>query len=117
MRAGALARRLSICTREDGLLVIDDDRLVVATRGASPEEKMFSPALSAGSGHADWFRDELPRFVREVRDRAVRGSNQREARCSVALIDGAYRSAACGGASLRVTEAQPAGARPSAARS
>lgn len=95
----ARARRNAVMAYGDeGALVVDDDRLVVAARGQSPEETLFPAALSAGSHHEDWFRALLPQFVAEVRDPEARGVNLREAAWCAALTAAAYRSDACGGA-------------------
>jgi predicted dehydrogenase len=95
-RAGS-RRNAVLVQGDEGVLTIDDDRLIVARRGSPPEQTTFSAPLSAGSHHEDWFRDLLPRFVAEVRDPVVRGGNLREAAWCVALTDAAYKSGAAGG--------------------
>jgi predicted dehydrogenase len=97
----AQARRNAILVvGDEGTLVLDDDRVVVARRGEAPDQTVFPSALSAGSHHDDWFRDLLPHFATEVRDPARRGANLREAGWCVALTAAAYRSAELGGALL-----------------
>jgi predicted dehydrogenase len=100
----AQARRNAILVvGDEGTLVLDDDRVVIARRGEAPQQTVFPSALSAGSHHDDWFRDLLPHFVEEVRDASVRGGNLREAAWCVALTAAAYRSAEMGGAEIALT--------------
>lgn len=97
------ARRNAIMVLGDeGVLAIDDDRLLMAGRGQEMEERRFPVALSTGSHHEDWFRALLPHFLAEVRDPSVRGANLREAAWCVTLTDAAYRSAADGGRAVEV---------------
>lgn len=105
-------RNVMIVYGDGGLLTIDDDRLVVASRGCEPEETRFPAALSAGSHHEDWFRALLPHFVAEVRDESRRGVNLREAAWCCALTDAAYRSAAEGGREMPVVRMDGQPSRP-----
>jgi predicted dehydrogenase len=99
----AAARRNAVMVHGgEGVLLLDDDRLVVVARGSRPEETLFPSALSAGSHHDDWFRAVFPQFVAEVRNPAARGANLREAAWCVTLIDAAYRSAEQGGRDVQL---------------
>ncbi len=99
----AARRNAAIVHGDQGVLLLDDDRLVVSARGGRPEETPFASALSAGSYHDDWFRALFPQFVAEIRDPAARGANLREAGWCVTLIDAAYRSAEEGGREVPLT--------------
>jgi predicted dehydrogenase len=89
----AKMRRNSIIVQGDkGTLLLDDDRLMLTTHDGQKEETLFETALSAGSHHADWFRNLLPDFIEEIRNPAKRGANLREAGWCVALTCAAYES-------------------------
>ena len=87
-----MRRNSAVIQGETGTLLLDDDRLMLTTHAGEREEIKFESALSAGSHHADWFRQLLPDFLAEIRDPAKRGVNFREAGWCVGLTRAAYES-------------------------
>jgi predicted dehydrogenase len=87
-----MRRNSMIIQGAKGTLLLDDDRLLLTTHDGQKEEIQFETALSAGSHHADWFRNLLPDFVDEMKDPAKRGANFKEAGWCVALTCAAYES-------------------------
>jgi len=88
-----MRRNHAIIQGQSGTLLIDDDRiLLTTTRGGEREEIKFEAALSAGSHHADWFKELLPQFLEEIKDPARRGANFKEAGWCLALTSAAYQS-------------------------
>ncbi len=77
---------------QKGILLIDDDRLLLTTRDGQREEAHFDAPLSAGSHHADWFQALLPEFVAEINIPSKRGTNFKEAGWCLALTSAAYQS-------------------------
>ncbi|MCE5241683.1 MAG: hypothetical protein LLF99_00670, partial [Desulfobacteraceae bacterium] len=77
---------------ERGTMTIGDDHILVESDGTQPQRYDFQEALSAGSHHPEWMDCVVEDFVREIRDAALRGSNLREARTCIELIELAYRS-------------------------
>ncbi len=97
----AASRRgnLGIVRGERGAIHLDDARLVVVHDGHTPQEIVFTEALSAGSYHPDWFAALLPDFQAALGDHTQRGRNLREAETCLRLTLLAYCSA--------VQQAQP----------
>jgi predicted dehydrogenase len=88
-----MRRNNLIVQGQTGTLLIDDDRILLSTaHGDAREEIKFDAALSAGSHHADWFKELLPQFIEEIKNPAKRGANLREAGWCLALTTAAYQS-------------------------
>jgi predicted dehydrogenase len=83
-------------TGTNGAVVLEDDYGEIR-RGGDVTPLTFDRSLSAGSHHADWFAAVIDDFVREIDDRARRGSNLLEAERCLMLTSAAYASSACGG--------------------
>ena len=62
----------------EGVLRVDDDRLVVEN-GGGREEFVFSQPLSQGSHHPDWYGAVVADFIAEVENPKLRGRNFHEA--------------------------------------
>lgn len=90
-RASSRANRLQI-KGSQGLLWLEDDRLIWVPREGVSETELFPSSLSQGSHHADWFRPLLQEFAAEMNDPAQRGRNLRQAGWCVAMTAAAYLS-------------------------
>lgn len=87
-------RRNSITVQGlEGMLLVDDNRILLTTGAGQQEEFHFEESLSAGSHHAEWFPPLLNDFYEEMRNPAKRHENLREAGWCLALTRAAYDSA------------------------
>lgn len=92
-RRAACRSNCGLITCERGVLVINDDHLVLKTGNGDPPARIdFPEALSAGSHHPAWMRAVVEDFYAEVQSPSLRGGNFAEAGWCVRLIDLAYRS-------------------------
>lgn len=85
-----------------GEIRMEDDRLVLASRGRPEKVWAFPAKVSAGSHHPEWMGGVLEEFFREIADPAQRGRNLAEAELCARLIRLAYRSHQEGGQWLDV---------------
>lgn len=89
---GPCRRNFGMVVGDQGTLFINDDHIVVVSNGSAPVRHSFPEALSAGSHHPEWMDCVVEDFAREIEDGRRRGTNLREARRCIQLIESAYRS-------------------------
>jgi predicted dehydrogenase len=83
---------------ECGTLSIDDDHILLVSKGSPPVRFEFPQALSAGSHHPEWMDRVVEEFSQEIADTRRRGANLMEAHRCIQLIELAYlssREASC----------------------
>jgi predicted dehydrogenase len=89
---GSNRRNTMRLSGENGTITIADDRLV-QENASDREEVIYSPALSAGSHHADWFAALIPDVAAAFRDpERSRGAFEEAASC-LDVIQRAYAAA------------------------
>ncbi len=85
-------RNFGAIVGERGSVWINDDHILLSSKGSPPIRYDFPEALSAGSHHPEWMDYVVEDFSREIADTRQRGTNLREARQCIELIELAYRS-------------------------
>ena len=85
-------RNFGTVVGECGTLSINDDHILLVSKGSPPVRYEFFEALSAGSHHPEWMDRVVEEFYQEITDMPRRGTNLMEARQCVQLIELAYRS-------------------------
>jgi predicted dehydrogenase len=85
-------RNMMRLTGSSGTIAIVDDRLILESDTAI-DEVTYSPALSAGSHHADWFAALIPDVAASFRDPDLSRGSLDEAACCLDLIQRAYLAA------------------------
>ena len=98
-----------------GTIRVEDSAVVLSKNGPAASERRwtFSPALSEGSHHPDWFGGVAGEFVTGIADEAVRRNNLTEASLCVTLMTTAQESSRQGGAWLPIGDVHGACARQS----
>ena len=96
-----------------GTIRVEDSTVVLSEAGPRRSERRetFSPALSEGSHHPDWFVGVAGEFVAGIADESVRQSNLSEASLCVTLMATAQESSRQGGAWLPIGDVHGACAR------
>jgi predicted dehydrogenase len=89
---GACRRNCGTIVGTDGRLLVNDDHLVLHSKGSLPDRFNFTEALSAGSHHPKWMEPVVENFAREILETRRRGTNLMEASWCAHLINLAYRS-------------------------
>jgi len=86
-------RRNVMClTGSEGTITIADDRLI-QENASGIEEALYSPALSAGSHHADWFAALIPDVAAAFRNPDLSQAALDEAASCLDVIQRAYAAA------------------------
>jgi predicted dehydrogenase len=97
-------KNFGVIEGEKGSIKINDDHLILHTRGLAPIRYDFSEALSGGSHHTEWMKAVIENFRWEVADETVRGANLTEAKQCARLISLCYQSHQAGSCFLPVDE-------------
>ena len=97
-------KNFGIIEGDKGDLKINDDHLVLHTRGQASIRYDFPEALSRGSHHTEWMKAVVDNFRREVADANVRGSNMKEAKECSRIISLCYKSHQAGSSFLPINE-------------
>jgi len=89
---GTARRNTMRLAGDAGTIAIADDRLI-QENAAGTQEMTFSPALSAGSHHADWFAALIPDVAASFRNPDLSRAAFDEAACCLDVIQRAYAAA------------------------
>ena len=82
---------------EEGLLVVDDDRIVLRPRKGGTRVVRYKHPLSHGSHHPEWFGPVLDRFLGAIEDRRLAAREIEEASVCLEVTLRGYASARKGG--------------------
>ena len=85
--ASPLRRNWGVIEGSLGQLNIEDDSLRLHRRDGSEEKFQFSPALSKGSHHPDWFEFVAEEFGGELKDVSCRGANLKVSQLCLRLVE------------------------------
>jgi len=87
---------------EGGVLVLDDDRVVLRPRKGATRVATYRHPLSHGSHHPEWFGPVLGRFLRAIKDRRLATAELEEASLCLEITHRGYASAQRGGAGVPI---------------
>jgi len=88
---------------DTGMLLLNDDHLILCPDGAPARRYDFPEALSASSHHPEWMKLVVEDFRREIFDARLRGANFIEGRWCTQLTHLAYQSQREGSRPVKVS--------------
>jgi predicted dehydrogenase len=91
---------------EEGLLVLEDNRIVLRSGKGGTRAATYKHPLSHGSHHPDWFGPVLNRFLAALKDRRKAAREIEEASLCLEITLGGYASARKGGTYLPIPPAK-----------
>ena len=100
---GPCRRNFGRIRGDKGMLLLNDDHLILCRDGAPARRYDFPEALSAGSHHPEWMELVVEDFRREIFDARLRGANLIEGRWCTQLTHLAYQSQREGSRPVKVS--------------